>query len=326
MLRYALAFGFAFALAGCSTTTLDSAAKLGASGQAASGAMTTFIDTTADGYQGYVDGLTFASSYPMPSAAEPKPASPPCNIYGLTPLSAQARKDNDDYFDTLAKTRTFFVRLSKAYEAFAALASYDAQTNIQNGLEGAVSAANDLLSKLNEPAIPDNVGALIGTIGGLFARHAQEDAVLQASEQLRAISAQVSAAMKAHRGAFLVLRNLESQTSSQVAYTLWCAGLVDVHPLLPPLVQDSGLSVTDAPLSATDPAVRQGIEAILAARAQKTKKDIGNAFDQITDGLDKLVQEHKKLEAGTPVDVGSLMTLVTNLDHLAELYSGAKGK
>ncbi len=329
MFKYAIAC--AFVLAGCaSSPVLDNAAKLASAGQAASGATVDYIDATADGYQGYLDGLSFAAQYPLPPPRDASPPKgkaraaadtpPPCNVYGLTPLSAEGRKSADEYFQRLDKTEAFFTQLSSTYAAFGALATYDAKGAVQSNLEGTVSAANGLLGKLNEPSIPDKAGALIAAAGGLFAQHAQEDAVKSASKSLRAIVERVSAALKAHRSAFVDVRAEETRVSWEVAATMWCAGLVDARPVLAPLLADSGLVV--APDPPQDVALKKGVETLLAARAERAQARLGTGFDRITAGLDALVVEHNKLEADGPVDVGRLATLAASLKRLVTANSG----
>jgi hypothetical protein len=320
MFKYAIAC--AFVLAGCaSSPVLDNATKLASAGQSASGAMVDYVDAMADGYQGYLDGLSFAAQYPLPPPRDsvppkgkaPADAPPPCNLHDLHPLGADGRKAADDYFDRLDKTRAFFTQLSNTYAAFGMLAVYDANTAVQTNLEGTVAAANGLLGKLQEPGIPDKAGAFAAAAGGLLVHHEQEDAVKSASKKVRAVVERVTAALKSHRGTFVDARAEEVKVSWYVADTLWCAGILDVRPVFAPLLQDTGLSVVAAPPS-NDTALKMGVKDLLNAQAKRARARVGDGFDRITAGLDALIVEHNKLEANGPVDVG----------HLAELAAGLK--
>jgi hypothetical protein len=330
MFKYA--FVCAFVLAGCaSSPVLDNAAKLAAAGQAATDATVGYIDATANGYQGYLDGLSFAAQYPLPPPRDAPPppkgktradeGPPRCNVYGLTPLSADARKSADEYFQRLDKTRTFLVQLSNTYAALGALAAYDAKTDVQTKLQGSVSAANGVLRLLNEPTVPDTLVTLVASAAGFFAQHAQEDAVKRASEDLRPVVERVATALKSHRDLFVDVRVEEARVTWEVAATMWCAGLADVRPVFAPLLQDSGLSVV-AELPPKDATLQKGVAVILAARAARAHDRLGAGFDRLTASLDALVVEHKKLEADGPVNVGRLAVLTANLEQLAASVSG----
>jgi hypothetical protein len=329
MFKYA--FVCAFVLAGCaSSPVLDNAAKLGSAGQAASDAMVDYVDAMANGYQGYLDGLSFAGQYPPPPSRDqvppkgkaPADAPPPCNIHDLHPLGADGRQNADDYFDRLDKTRAFFTQLSNTYAAFGALAAYDANTAVQTNLEGMVATANGLLGKLKEPGIPDKAGAFAAAAGGMFVRHEQEDAVKAASRNVRAVVERVTAALKSHRGTFVDARAEEVKVSWYVADTMWCAGILDVRPVFAPLLQDTGLSAA-APLPPNDAALKIGVKDLLTAHAKRARAHVGDGFDRITAGLDALIVEHNKLEANGLVDVGRLAVLAAGLKRLVD--SGAAG-
>ncbi|WP_149651741.1 hypothetical protein [Azospirillum argentinense] len=321
-------------LAACSNVNLDAAKALGRAGQSAAGSAAEFADVPRSKYQAYIEGLAFISAYPPPP---PKNAGPnataqrSCNPYGLTPLGETGQALAARYFELMDRRRAMLDKLSDVYGAFEALASYGAAEAVESGIAAFSAAANDYIRAVDPSATPvkTNVSGTIAAAGGMLVEDAQKSKVRQASiairERLEAVLTYLNREDSA--SAWTEMRGEQVRNGHRVAAGLWCAGLLDASPIIDSLASGYGMKISTAKsggITADDPRLRQGVEGVLSIREEQANQAITSGYNAMTASIGDLITEHRKVEAGVPIDLEFLQTRIARLQSLVETLTSAE--
>lgn len=306
-------------LAGCSTTSLDQARSLAAAGKATSDSTADYLEVPRQSFAQYMDQLALASSFPLRTAQNPTG----CNI-DLAPPTDALRTAAGQYFAELRQTRRFFVELGKTYDAFGDLASYNASGAVETSIANLSAAVNEHAGDDDSARVPENISGLIGAGGGLIAGEAQKRAVVASSREIRLRLEAFTKAMRGRRGLFVNVRSEQVRTGYSAARVLFCAGYMDARPILRGAASGYGMDpiVPGSPITGKDGTLSAGVDAVLAGRSIAAQADVLTAFDQVVDALDSLVAQHRKLEAGQPVDIKTLAARAATLRRLVDTYAG----
>lgn len=297
MKRIWLSLAASTALAACSTIPSDGAVELAKQGKATAQVGRAFLRAPAERQNAYLDGMTFAASYPLRSGTPPTGCNP-----GLLAPSEAERASTRAVLAQLAEAQLFFVELEKTYQAFERLASYDAKGEFD-------TAASSLEAASGISQIP--AAAPIATVarvaGGLAMDNARSRTLAESSRRIRGVLIAYRTAFQGHRASLTALSEEQERRSYDVAQTMWCAGLIDARPLVSDLAGDFNMTIPEKlTLSSSDQQLNTAVRNVLIERRTRSALSVGDAFDGVVGALDELISQHVLLESGRPVDPGTL--------------------
>lgn len=304
-------------MAACSTTSLDAAKRLAVSGSDSARSGAAFISAPRRGYDAYVTLNAYASALP-PRVRVPPPGSgvQGCRTADLSPQTAVAETNLDASLAELDRIGRVFTALDAAYAGLGALASYDASGTVERRV-GELGATVNAYAR--GPAIPANVSGVLGRLGGLGARRAQEVRVKAASALIRVRLEAFVAALRTRKTTFTGIVDEETRTGASAAQALWRCNLLDARPLLAAASADLGFDIPkDRPITAADPVFSEAVPALLQVRRRQQSRAAAAAFDALIVALDALIEQHRTLERGEPLDLGRLSVSVQGLQDLVD--------
>lgn len=236
---------------------------------------------------------------------------------------------HNDIHQELAQRAVVFEKLSDLYDAFGELAGLDSGAQTEKALGDLGGAIQEYAKVIKEPPPQfSDVTAVISTLGGLVATEIQKAKIKEASRQIRT-----------RDEAFLELLDNKLIRRQMVGFkkrlytgwkaaliTLWDSGVYDPKPLIDDLGAPAGLVAQNnaASLVKSNPKLQSALKEVLEKRLALQTDLIEQAYDASLRALRNLVEQHKKLEEGAPVDLTRLRAIVAQLQNIATLIGGVK--
>jgi hypothetical protein len=219
-----------------------------------------------------------------------------------------------------------FDRLADLYDAFGDLAGINAARDVETALGNLDGAVRDYARqmKLTVPVSTDATNA-IATIGGLLAAEIQKAKLKKASaliageiEKFHALLADPLV-----RTQVTSFNKLLQKDAAVAVILLWDKGALEPTPLLNDMGRPAGLgAVKDSEkVVASNESLRMGLHEVLEQRLRRQADLIDQGYAASLRALDRLGQEHKKLEQDQPLDLARLREVVAQLRTIVELLT-----
>ncbi len=314
--RSAVVLGLAaIALGACSgSATLGEGTSLAQAGQAAATQMQQNITLSQATVTSFKRALAFNDGYyGAPDASKAKMAA----IAGL-------QKALVPYGKMLGS-------LASAYQAMGSLASYDATGGFNSSIDSLSKDAASLGQALNKPfSIPADVSGGVKAVGGFILTGVQAGDVKDASRKIEAILEKVTDALGASRlrSDLVATQQLVQDDLSLAAANLLSQGALSYSPVLDSLGAPLGLKSgtgSDAVVKG-NANVKNGLKSVAGEMIQEQYDAVAKSYDTCLAALNALKDQHKKLEAGEPVNIDTIIGALAQLQGLASSLTPAKGK
>lgn len=235
----------------------------------------------------------------------------------------------DNIHQELARRSVVFDKLADLYDAFGNLAGFDAGDQTETALGNLGGAIEEYAKQIKQPSlISSETTAVIARIGGLIATQIQKAKIKEASIQIRA---RVGAFLKLLenplvRGQVEGFRKVLISDVKAALSMLWDAGVYDPKPLLDDLGAPGGLAAQKdaAQVVKNNQKLREALGEVLDKRLTRQTELIEEGYNASLKALVQLMDEHKKLEEGTPLDLTRLRAVVAQLRGIVVLLVKAK--
>lgn len=218
-----------------------------------------------------------------------------------------------------ARAVTFEVLLEN-YQAFLALAEYNAAEEAEKAAGNLIAQTQSFVDTVNTllaPAVPLSAigrpaGEIIKIGVGLAAEERQKREVKNASVVLREAVAVLKQGVDAEKDAFSSLKTVENAIRNEAIKSLREDGLVNYGDIVSDVAKGLGVKSVDNAdeVIAKHPRLRVPLGALIDYRARKEDKLVRSAYTDLISALEKLIQEHHKLEEGKPMDLAELRRLI----------------
>jgi hypothetical protein len=244
------------------------------------------------------------------------------------PVTKETQRELDRIRGALQARAAAMHELANVYQAFGALASYDASGEVSKALGDAVGSVNKWDEKIRElrntpgdSLLSETLGKAIAAGGGLIADEALKAKVKDASERIRVILEGVTTVLNDEETVIVALnqRTAVIRTSTQIS--LWKAGVLEARNLFASRMQYGVLAFrvddiyewgSENPLLADR--VKDELRRSFEQEAERIKEAYGTAIGAIND----LVQEHLRLEEGEDVDLSLIRRKIDDLVEIAK--------
>lgn len=224
------------------------------------------------------------------------------------------------------KRSVVFEKLADLYEAFGELANFDAGGQTEKALGDLSSTVNEYAKLLKqEPPIPTDTGKAISMIGGLVAAEIQKAKIKEASIR---IQAKVKALVKlledqSVRNQLVGYQEFLFSNRKAAFVILWDKGVYDPKPIFDDFGEDAGLTarkdVTEKMGSNSD--LGKAITEVIDKRLEMKLELVGEGYDASIEALKQLIEGHKNLERGEPLDLARLRVITAELRSIAALLT-----
>jgi hypothetical protein len=247
------------------------------------------------------------------------------------------KEDEDPLGDEVAKLlrarANALGTLVAAYKSFQALTDYDAAQETEKAASDFLAATNDLVAKINEAELagvkvtPVNpqVAEGLNIAFGLIASEVQKAKIKKTSVALRTGVAKIAEALEAERKVQSATRvklaserqllTIQALQRNFVSYDKAARDLLGQFDL--DLVKDLD------PAIRKDPAAQEAIKRILIRRGDAERAGVEKSYEALIGTLGALVEQHKALEAGKPVDLATIMKFVEQVEDYYRRIKGA---
>jgi hypothetical protein len=302
-------------LLACSNVDLGAAKTLGETGGASFDGFATSYATTSQQMSRYQESLI------LRGALAPVPAG--------TPASATALHVDRQLVDAVVSEMSARARAMKAfvqaYKALEDLAAYDAQGEMQTALTKLGDSVSGFAAAVGTPlASPAAKVAttLVASLGGIIANEAQKNRVKAASVAIRANLEDFAAVHKAaqEKKALVQTRRALFNAQADIVSGLWRKGVLTANKYVADWATGFDLAVVDEktqPITAkTYPGLATPIDRALRERRISQRAAIEAAYDKTDEVVEGLIDDHKKLEAGIPMDAAAMRARVAALNTL----------
>ena len=303
-------------LSACSTASQSNGVALAKAGQAAAMQMEQSATLSAATYAALKQAVVFDAGFSNDTN---------------DPVTQDFLKQETQIQTALAAYGTLLDKLANAYAALGALASYDASGTFSSAVSNLCGSADNLVSKMAKggPAAA-NVCQPLSTGFGQIASAVQAQQVVDASDQIAGVLSTVIPILsdKSRRDLIVINNQLVQRQIVAAANDLYASGVFSCGPLLTALGAPLGLT----PVSGVDavidkhPNVKRGCLAVVSATAADSVNSAGAAYDKSVEALNALLDQHKKLKAGQPLDLDTINAILANLQGLAGKLQPPKGK
>ncbi len=295
----------------CSTLSLEAAQTLAATGGDAAVKIKAAAFASGDEYAGAMDAEAL---YHGMTGTTASPA--------YTELKVKYAKVHVE----LAKRQDVVKALADFYVAFGNLASYDASGQTQDALKNLGTAVDGYRKDvLNLGPVSPGTVDLIVHIGGLFASEVQKAMVKDASASVRPklVAFHDALADKLVRTQFTGFKELLAADRAAAVVLLWQHNVLDASPLVADLAAEGGLIPTkDAGrVVLHDEQLKAGLQAVITRRMDRKLDAIGQGYDASVRIVADLIEEHRKLEDGGPLDIARIRALVAELTAIVNLIN-----
>jgi|CXWL01.1.fsa_nt_gi cell division septum initiation protein DivIVA len=294
-------------LGGCSTASLEAARALStAGGQAANAADASL--TAVDPVVGhYVEREAVLAAI--------------TNGRDATPPTQELRDQIKRLQENLARRRQMMRSLASAYEAFGALASYDASARYGAALTELDGAIGAFATGIGRTA-PDlsNETARISVLFTWFANARRSQALLRNSPALRARATAIAALLEQEKALYTDLFEDQSLQGRDLTMALWNAGFLSARDLFVDQRLAPGFALVEEGEAFTNanPNARVVVLALADMRAQAELQRFRDQLDANIEALEKLAAEHEKFEKTREVSLEEVMAQIARLRQLAE--------
>jgi hypothetical protein len=248
---------------------------------------------------------------------------------------AKARKEADEYRAAYRTIREVTNKraaaaelLAKAYGSFVALSAYDAAGETETAIKTAFASLNDLAVAAGAlpgagPVLPPIVATFSSTasgVGGVIAGLRQSRLMLDASRDLHNATDLLIRALMAEGRVevwtdLLIALNREKTTLIATASS---SGMLLPSSVLKPLFQEvaPGLELVATPAAGDMYILREAAASSVIQRARVENERIAESYAAAITALEKLSDEHKKLEADQSLDIAGILAWVDRLQSL----------
>jgi len=282
-------------LAGCCTINKQAAQKLADEGGVASTDIAKSYGITKQQLVTYVEGE-----------------------YLLSALKEGYSKPSTEMLNSIKKVQTelalrqqMLEDLAALYSAFGALCSYDAVAETEKAT-GQLAAAGKTYAEAVFPGttIPDAAGQIFAKGAGQISGQAQSCHIRDASRRIRANLDGIVFLLKKQneQEALVAIREEVSRNRLKVATNLWNENVGLADDILKGLVSAYGLNLNQdvAKNAGANPRLKNAILQVLQVRHDSEMEAASDAYSAAIKALNKLNEEHKKLEKGEDVSLASL--------------------
>jgi len=298
--------------AGCSTINKQAASQLATQGVSAASSIGQSYQSTIQDLNRYVEGEFLLSGL--------KP--------GYSPPSKDMLKSIDTVEDELRLRQQMLSGLSDVYTSFGALCAYDASGEVEKSLGDTVQAGNSLATLLGGGAISDSAGELFAKAGGAIAGRVQDDRIKDASAKIRSLLGGIVFLLQQtnEQAAVVAAREEISRGKLKVAMTFWTDDFASADGILDEQIQAYGLTPNPSALTQASKnlALKAGVSEVLKWRQKQEQDSQAAAYTATIQALKTLINEHAKIEAGEPVDLGSIQGNLATIQQYVDLITAVK--
>jgi hypothetical protein len=311
---------FAISLAACSSIDLKSAVALGNTGVQTATSYQQSVSAISPALDNYVVGQD------MLAGLTGRPA--PGGDFDASISQLQA---------ALSARATMLGQLGQVYTSFIALASYDAQGQVQSSLTNLDGSINSFASTLGATATPlsPGVDALISNAGGLIDSQIQKNKVMQASEAISARLSQIIPLLATEQQRYKDLQKVVTQGLRDTAIAFWTHGMASPDQLFAAQVSPFGLSYkrgsfASACAGAADPSCKDDLKSAVAAaieyRAKRLTDLQAETISSNQTALANLLTAHKQFEEGQPLDLAAITAQLALVRSIVDDINQANNK
>lgn len=252
-------------------------------------------------------------------------------LTGREPLSSQALSNIERVQNAMIARRRLCGDLAALYDNFAALAAYDASTEVAEALERVTASTNTFALAVGDSAvISAPAGDLVGRLASALATKQQNDKLRKTSAVIRESLSLIRRLVTHETYVYQSARGEIERRAGDAALELWRNGLGKPHPLLRELLDDHEFSydeggaeraLRDAEKSAR---IREGIEQIVKRRViRRVELEIA-AVAGFASILGQLEEEHRAFEAKQPLDLRGLTERLAAFREIVDLITAAR--
>jgi hypothetical protein len=316
--RLAILAALAMLASACSGIDLQSAQKLGSAGTKLSTSMRDEAKSVVEEIKLFDERNTLIRvSTRMRACIKQATASNPCRLH---PDSI----DLPDNTDRLAKITTALQEradalgtLTEAYAGFEALASYKAAEEAEKSVGNLINQTNSFIGVINAIPVPGTaaiplVSATIGEIAkvgaGLVAEERHKKQVLAASRAIQTAVAALKAAIDKEKTIMASIRVTNTARREVLRQVLMDEGAIGYASTLDPIIRGIGSEpVPDLEKAIGHSAPLKGaINRIISLRAERQDKEVAERYNDLLNGLTKLIVAHEKLQEEKAPDLAEL--------------------
>lgn len=303
--RYLLLFAATATLAACQSIELGDAGALAKAGQQSSQQMSQFYSETRETLPLVLEIEV------LRSALQP----------GVSPPSPQMEASIAKIRQSLKLREKLANDLSGLYSSMYELAATDyaggfqaASQNLFGTIDGLASAAG-----VSNPLSAAQVDFAAGLAGRLITAKQKQKVAIANDIVLLQLGA-VQSVLADERRVMTSVRAATSRQLEEGGIALWNAGTLSAKPLLSRYANVSGLVLTgsEADFTAKNPQLRGAVPALIRYRFRQINSAEEARYDAMTETVNGLMERHRELKEGAPINLEWLLGQVAKLQALKE--------
>ena len=303
-------------LSACASNTLSVGASLSKAGQAASSQMEQNIGLSDGFVETTKEAIVFNDAF---------------NGVPGNPASATAINQIGGIQIGLRQYTSLLDNLAATYAALGYLSTLDDTSAFNSGIDSLAASTNAFAQAVHSTVtIPTAVPGVVRTIGGVVITQVQANDVIAASRQIEATLKTIILILDDPKTKPMLVSPLTQYTGQigQTVQTLWDARVYSVTPIFDQFgsifgLQSTSTASTDAK---SNPKLFAGINAVIAQRVNNQISSYSASYDKSLAGLKELVHLHDSLQAGQPLDLTTLISIVGQLQTIAASFKPINGK
>jgi hypothetical protein len=295
-----------------------SAADLAKQGGDAASTFATSVSTTRSDLDNYVEGQILIAP-----------------LTGREPPSKSMLMSIDQIRQALSLREQMMRQLAHTYDAFGALANYDAPGEVNSSLVSLSGSINSYADTVSPRSSEGNAVAAseIGAteVATLIMGEEQSRKIKATSTLIRIQLIKIVPLMQKEKSTLQRVQKEIVRGSQQSALALWQLGFAEPTPILGEQVGQLGLTFDPGSyndrlekLSKMDRHILESaIGNVVRYRAQRQAELQAAIIDQNVDGLNDLISQHEKLEKGEAVDLAAVTAHISQMRALVDQLSVA---
>jgi len=249
-------------------------------------------------------------------------------LTGRKPPSAQALHNIDRVRKAMNARRKLSGDLARLYDSFAALAAYDASTEVTTAF-GQVSAnTNELATALGESTVvSSSLNDLAGRLAGAVATSMQNAKLRRTSAVIRESLAVVRGLLTKEAHLYTSVRGDLERIAGAASFELYRSGIGRPYPLLRELLNDREFSYDEKQVKLAlergpkSKEIQNGIQQIINHRINRRIELQTMAISGFAAVLWQLEQEHRAFEAEQPLDLSGVVERLAAFRQVVDLIT-----
>jgi len=222
-------------------------------------------------------------------------------------------------------------QLAKTYSTFNALAAYDASGEAEGAIKGLTGAVNAYAKALDKPQpISSTADIVIQAAAGAILREAQASRLRQASVLIRTRLEVFQKLLGDEAETYKGLAQVLASSATRTTLELYKVGIGSPHPIIAELIATPGFEyrLSEQQLRQVKPEdaqkIRLGVERIVERRMDKQAQSEQALIGDTQDGVQALITEHTRFEAGEALNLASLSAIIEKFRGIVDQINTAR--